>query len=183
VLLNGQLKESLSIGCEFEPLRIGLVAGTLEMYLLGARQPVSVAEGVAAIVEAAVAAVVVHALEEGRALTNFEAIADEHFREFFQIILNLRLSYFVFRALWVAFQQPTAPEVREVVLELVLLRLNLEQRALSCIVTNDTLHAFQIRLYSQASASSLALYSPRIIYSWLFPRRYWLLPQYYLRHY
>lgn len=89
VFFDCEREEAFAGGSQLESLGVGLVAGSLEKNAFGIGHPVPVTEGMVSVVEAAVAAVVVHALEEGRAVTDLEAVADEDFGEFFEVVLNL----------------------------------------------------------------------------------------------
>jgi hypothetical protein len=127
MLIYFQIKEAFALGSQLKPLRRFLITGSLQKDLLSIGYPISIAEGMAIISEAAVSTIIIHSLEEGRGLTNLKAVFDEYFCEFLQIILHRHCQSLIFCALWMILKQSTASKIGEMILKLVFLCLNFEQ--------------------------------------------------------
>jgi hypothetical protein len=72
-------------------------------------------------------------------------------------------THLIFGALRMVFQEAAAAKISKMILKFTLLSLYFEQRRFSSVISHDTLHLFQIRLYS--SNWSALNSQPIIIYT------------------
>lgn len=148
MLFDCELKETIAVVSQLVLAGVRLVARSFQKSLRDVRQPFSVAEGVAIVREPAVSAVIVHALEKWGVFRCVEAILDEQLGQLLQVILGKHKPHLIFGALRVVLKQTAAAEVSEVIHELAFLGLDFKQGRLSSVIPYDSLHLFQIRLYS-----------------------------------